>query len=87
MLDHSVLHVYAGFAKWFDFTCVCVSHQVIVEKLPRSNINDIDKRKYLVPTDITVAQFLMLIRRRINLPQEKALFMIVGSIVPMYRWV
>lgn len=64
-----------------------MSHQVIVEKLPRSNINDIDKRKYLVPTDITVAQFLMLIRRRINLPQEKALFMIVGSIVPMYRWV
>lgn len=66
-------------------SCLCAVIQVIVEKVPRSNIVDIDKRKYLVPADITVAQFMMIIRRRIQLPQEKAIFMLVGSAVPVYR--
>lgn len=60
---------------------------MIVEKVPGSNMVCIDKRKYLVPADITVAQFLMIIRRRIQLPQEKALFMMAGSVVPTYRCV
>ena len=36
---------------------------VIVEKVPRSQINDIDKRKFLVPSDISVAQFMWIIRK------------------------
>ena len=37
---------------------------VIVERAENSNIENIDKRKYLVPNDITVAQFMWIIRKR-----------------------
>ncbi|CAO2624784.1 Gamma-aminobutyric acid receptor-associated protein-like 2 [Lemmus lemmus] len=46
-----------------------------MEKVSGSQIVDIDKRKYLVPSDITVAQFMWLIRKRIQLPSEKAIFL------------
>ncbi|PWA24746.1 hypothetical protein CCH79_00010173, partial [Gambusia affinis] len=56
--------------------------QVIVEKVSGSQIVDIDKRKYLVPSDITVAQFMWIIRKRIQLPSEKAIFLFVDKTVP-----
>ncbi|DAA20342.1 TPA: gamma-aminobutyric acid receptor-associated protein-like 2 [Bos taurus] len=55
---------------------------VIVEKVSGSHIVDIDKRKYLVPSDITVAQFMWIIRKRIQLPSEKAIFLFVDKTVP-----
>lgn len=63
---------------------VCVL-QVIVEKVSGSQIVDIDKRKYLVPSDITVAQFMWIIRKRIQLPSEKAIFLFVDKTVPQSR--
>lgn len=42
----------------------------------------IDKKKYLVPRDLTMGQFLFVIRKRLKLPAEKALFMFIGSQVP-----
>lgn len=59
--------------------------QVIVEKVCGSQIVDIDKRKYLVPSDITVAQFMWIIRKRIALPSEKAIFLFVDKTVPQSR--
>ncbi|XP_075774366.1 gamma-aminobutyric acid receptor-associated protein-like 2 isoform X1 [Pelodiscus sinensis] len=56
--------------------------RVIVEKVSGSQIVDIDKRKYLVPSDITVAQFMWIIRKRIQLPSEKAIFLFVDKTVP-----
>lgn len=35
----------------------------------------IDKNKYLVPNDLTVSQFLFVIRKRIKLSPEKAIYM------------
>ncbi|XP_037550904.1 gamma-aminobutyric acid receptor-associated protein-like 2 [Nematolebias whitei] len=55
---------------------------VIVEKVSGSQIVDIDKRKYLVPSDITVAQFMWIIRKRIKLPSENAIFLFVDKTVP-----
>ncbi len=55
---------------------------VIVQKAPNSQIPDIDKRKFLVPADITVAQFMWIIRKRIQLPSEKAVFLFVGKVLP-----
>ncbi|XP_063441614.1 gamma-aminobutyric acid receptor-associated protein-like 2 isoform X3 [Mytilus trossulus] len=55
---------------------------VIVEKDPKSHIQDIDKRKFLVPNDISVAQFMWIIRKRIQLPSEKAIFLFVGKVLP-----
>merc|ERR1712013_497700 len=46
---------------------------VIVEKSPKARIGDLDKKKYLVPSDLTVGQFYFLIRKRISLRPEDAL--------------
>lgn len=44
---------------------------------------EIDKKKYLVPKDLSMGQFLFVIRKRLKLPAEKALFVFVGnSIAP-----
>nr|XP_032816523.1 gamma-aminobutyric acid receptor-associated protein-like 2 isoform X1 [Petromyzon marinus] len=55
---------------------------VVVEKVPGSQIGDIDKRKYLVPADITVAQFMWIIRKRVQLPSDKAIFLFIDKTVP-----
>ncbi|XP_005106280.1 gamma-aminobutyric acid receptor-associated protein-like 2 [Aplysia californica] len=55
---------------------------VIVEKEPKSPIQSIDKRKFLVPNDISVAQFMWIIRKRIQLASEKAIFLFVGKVLP-----
>ena len=49
---------------------------VIVERSDNSNdVPDIDKKKYLVPIDLTVGQFVYVIRKRIKLTPEKAIFL------------
>ncbi|TTV42334.1 Gamma-aminobutyric acid receptor-associated protein [Bagarius yarrelli] len=52
---------------------------VIVEKAPKARIGDLDKKKYLVPSDLTVGQFYFLIRKRIHLRAEDALFFFVNN--------
>lgn len=42
----------------------------------------IDKRKYLVPRDYTMGQFLYVIRKRLKLPPEKAIFLFVNGTIP-----
>lgn len=47
---------------------------------------DIDKNKYLVPRDLTIGQFLYVIRKRMKLPSEKAIFIFInGAIPPSYH--
>ncbi|PNI98576.1 GABARAPL1 isoform 12 [Pan troglodytes] len=55
---------------------------VIVEKAPKARVPDLDKRKYLVPSDLTVGQFYFLIRKRIHLRPEDALFFFVNNTIP-----
>jgi len=55
---------------------------VIVEKAEKSDIADIDKQKYLVPADLTVGQFVYVIRKRIKLSPEKAIFIFVNNVLP-----
>jgi GABA(A) receptor-associated protein len=55
---------------------------VICEKADRSSIPDIDKKKYLVPADLTVGQFMYVIRKRIKLPPEQAIFLFVNNVSP-----
>jgi GABA(A) receptor-associated protein len=56
--------------------------QVICEKADRSDIPDIDKKKYLVPADLTVGQFVYVIRKRIKLSPEKAIFIFINNVLP-----
>lgn len=55
---------------------------VICEKDERSDIPDIDKKKYLVPQDLTVGQFVYVIRKRIKLSSEKAIFIFINNVLP-----
>lgn len=55
---------------------------VICEKVENSDIPAIDKHKYLVPSDLSVGQFVYVIRKRIKLPSEKAIFIFVNDILP-----
>ncbi|KAL9296966.1 hypothetical protein ACSQ67_022862 [Phaseolus vulgaris] len=40
---------------------------VIVERAEKSDVPEIDKKKYLVPADLTVGQFVYVVRKRIKL--------------------
>ena len=46
---------------------------IIVSKIG-NDVPDIDKSKFLVPFDLTIGQFVYVIRKRIKLPPEKAMF-------------
>ena len=55
---------------------------VIAEKAKDSGAPDIDKNKFLVPADLTAGQFVYVIRKRIQLPSEKALYIFINNSLP-----
>ena len=55
---------------------------IICEKSNSSNIEKLDKKKYLVPNDLTVGQFIYIIRKRLKLSAESAIFIFVKDILP-----
>ena len=57
---------------------------IICEKNIRAKASDsvLDKNKYLVPRDLTVGQFLYVIRKRMCLASEKAIFLFVNGLIP-----
>jgi len=52
---------------------------VIVEKLPNCFLPTMDRKKFLVPQDIMLAQFMSIIRKRLNLTPETAIFVFFGN--------
>lgn len=48
-------------------------------KSQKSSIPEIDKSKFLVPRELTVGQFLYIIRSRLKLEPNLALFLFVGN--------
>tara|TARA_B110000305_G_scaffold240888_1_gene312916 strand:+ start:3560 stop:3904 length:345 start_codon:yes stop_codon:yes gene_type:complete len=54
---------------------------VICEKMSSSKMEDIDKNKYLIPIDLTLGQFLYVIRKRLKLPAEKAVFLFINNLM------
>lgn len=55
---------------------------VIVEKAPQARVANLEKKKFLVPSDLSLAQFYFLIRMKIHLKPEEALFLIVNNVLP-----
>jgi GABA(A) receptor-associated protein len=56
---------------------------VIIEKASRTGeIPTIDKNKFLVPADLTLGQFIYVVRKRMCLGPEKALFLFVNNSLP-----
>ena len=74
--------------------CVLYCHPLVLQKHPdripvicqrkiNSTIPRVDKNKYLVPRDITVGQFIYVIRKRISISKDEALFMFTeNGIIP-----
>ena len=57
---------------------------IIVERAQGSkDIPNIDKKKYLVPKELTVGQFQYVIRKRIKLDSQKALFIFIDNKLPI----
>ena len=56
---------------------------IIVERFNRS-LPEIDRKKYLAPCDLSVGNFMYVIRKRIKLQPEKSLFLFFnGKILPV----
>jgi GABA(A) receptor-associated protein len=55
---------------------------VIIEKLPQSNLPNVDKVKYLVPHDLTVGQLIYVVRKRLPIAPEQAIYVLVNSELP-----
>ena len=46
---------------------------VIINKKVNDPLDDLDKNKYLIPSDMIFWQFLCILRKRLHLPANKAL--------------
>jgi GABA(A) receptor-associated protein len=55
---------------------------VVICKAIGSDIQDINKKKYLVPNYHTIGQLVYLIRKRIHLNHENAIFVFVNNVLP-----
>ena len=58
---------------------------VIVEKKKyQNNVPDIDRIKFLVPDNLSMAEFMYVIRKRIKVTPDKSIYLFVGngSLVP-----
>lgn len=52
---------------------------IICEKNEGSQISSLDKNKFLVPSGLTVGQFVLVLRKRITLEPEKAIFLFLET--------
>jgi GABA(A) receptor-associated protein len=56
---------------------------IFVTKSPNArDIPDITKHRFLAPSDLRLSQFIWVIRKQIQLPPEKALFIFVNNTLP-----
>lgn len=52
---------------------------IIIENAAKSTLPELDKNKYLTPKDITVGEFISIIRGKYNLPPARAIFIFVNN--------
>jgi GABA(A) receptor-associated protein len=53
---------------------------IICEKAPnQKGLPDIDKKKYLVPDELTIGQFIYVVRKRMTLRPDEALFLFINN--------
>ncbi|KAI0504451.1 hypothetical protein KFK09_015403 [Dendrobium nobile] len=55
---------------------------VIAERFARSDLPGMEKRKYLVPRDMSIGQFIHILSCRLHLAPGKALFVFVNNTLP-----
>ena len=55
---------------------------VIVDNDFNSTLLKLDKNKYLVPIDLTILQFMFILRKRFKIEKDHALFMVINGFIP-----
>ncbi|KAK9266713.1 hypothetical protein L1049_007366 [Liquidambar formosana] len=55
---------------------------VVVERYSRTDLPHMEKKKYLVPRDMSVGQFIHILSSRLHLAPGKALFVFVKNTLP-----
>jgi len=58
---------------------------IILENCTNSGLPPIDKVKYLVPQDLSVTQFIYVIRKRLKLDKKQDIYLYIGNHVPNYH--
>ena len=62
---------------------ICQKYPDRIPCIVESDYSDlITKKKYLIPMDLTIGQFVYIIRKRANISPEKAIFIFVNNIIP-----
>ena len=54
---------------------------VIITKDKKCTLNEMDRNKFLAPGDLTLGQFMYVIRKRIKLKETESIFMFVNDTV------
>lgn len=54
---------------------------VVVKRAPgsKASLPELKRWKFVVPRDLTLGQFIFILRRQMTLPPEEALFLFVGN--------
>ncbi|KAL2508572.1 Autophagy-related protein 8i [Forsythia ovata] len=55
---------------------------VVVERYSKTDLPEMEKKKYLVPRDMSVGQFIYILSGRLDLAPGKALFVFVNNTLP-----
>ena len=55
---------------------------VIVDKDPKCKLPDIERQKFLVPSDLTIGHFIYVVRKRINIQATETIFLFVNKRLP-----
>ncbi|XP_010270947.1 PREDICTED: autophagy-related protein 8i [Nelumbo nucifera] len=55
---------------------------VVVERYSKTDLPEMEKKKYLVPRDMSIGQFIHILSIRLHLPPGKALFVFVKNTLP-----
>ncbi|XP_071738386.1 autophagy-related protein 8i-like [Rutidosis leptorrhynchoides] len=55
---------------------------VVVERYTKTDLPEMEKKKYLVPRDMSIGQFIHILSGRLQLASGKALFIFVDNTLP-----
>ena len=55
---------------------------IVAERAENSELPELDKKKYLVPRDMTIGQFLFVLRKRLRLRPEMSIYLFANGELP-----
>lgn len=57
-------------------------YPVVIECAEGSGVKKLEMEKYMVPHHFTVGQFLVVLRKKISLAPDKAIYLYTGGVIP-----